>query len=82
MLLRLAENLQYTQQEMTDHPDQVFANLDAARLLNRAEEYGHWAKHLSHCGIHEKVQTSLAFLQTSCWNSQAAAKIMSCMTHG
>jgi len=69
MFLRLAESLQHTQQKMADHPDQVFANLDAACLLNRAEEYGHWAKHLSHCGKHEKVQRSLALLSTSCWNS-------------
>lgn len=59
MFLRLAEGLQYTQQKMADHPDQVFASLDAACLLNRAEEYGHWAKHLSHCGKHEKRVTFL-----------------------
>ncbi|DBA69847.1 TPA: hypothetical protein ACH3X2_012560 [Trebouxia sp. C0005] len=76
MFLRLAESLQYTQQKLADHPDQVFANLDAACLLNRAEEYGHWAKHLSHCGKHEKrvsfleghpgclaVQTAIASLR-------------------
>ncbi|KAL0052872.1 hypothetical protein WJX82_009050 [Trebouxia sp. C0006] len=68
--------MQYTQQKMTDHPDQFFANLDAACLLNRAEEYGHWAKHLSNCGKHEKrvsfleghpeclaVQTAIASLR-------------------
>ena len=70
MFLRLAESMQYTQQKMTDHPDQFFANLDAACLLNRAEEYGHWAKHLSNCGKHEKVQTSLTLLETICWNSK------------
>ncbi|DBB10315.1 TPA: hypothetical protein ACH3X3_001876 [Trebouxia sp. C0006] len=61
MFLRLAESMQYTQQKMTDHPDQFFANLDAACLLNRAEEYGHWAKHLSNCGKHEK--TAIASLR-------------------
>ncbi len=66
MFLRLAESLQYTQQKMADHPDQVFAKLDATCLLNRAEEYGHWAKHLSHCGKHKKVQNSLALLEASC----------------
>ena len=82
MFLRLAESLQYTQQKMADHSDEVFAKLDAACLLNRAEEYGHWAKHLSHCGKHEKVQTSLALIETSRWNSRAAATLMSCMFHG
>ena len=57
MFLRLAENLQYTQQQLGGYPKQAFAKLSSANLLNRGNEYGHWAKHLSFMGKHEEVMT-------------------------
>lgn len=61
MFLRLAESLDHIQHKMADHPKEPFAKLHSVGLLNRADEYGHWAKHLSHGG-HQKVPPCLAHL--------------------
>lgn len=55
MFLRLAENLRHTQSLIAQHPRSAYAKLSTDCLLKRAQEYGHWAKHLSHCGSHTKV---------------------------
>ena len=55
MFLRLAESLQHTQQKMAVHGTEPFAKLSSACMLNRAKEYGHWAKHLSYSGKHVQV---------------------------
>lgn len=54
MFLRLAENLRHTQSLIAQHPRSAYAKLSTDCLLKRAQEYGHWAKHLSHCGSHTK----------------------------
>lgn len=61
MFLRLAESLDHIQHKMADHPKEPFAKLHSVGLLKRADEYGHWAKHLSHGG-HQKVLPCLAHL--------------------
>lgn len=53
MFLRLAESLRHTQSLIAQHPKQPLAKLTPECLLRRAEEYGHWANHLSH--RHTKV---------------------------
>ena len=53
MFLRLAEGLRHSQSLIAQHPKQPLAKLTPECLLKRAEEYGHWANHLSH--RHTKV---------------------------
>ncbi|KAL3161939.1 hypothetical protein ABBQ38_009021 [Trebouxia sp. C0009 RCD-2024] len=48
MFLRLAESLRRSQSLIAQHPKQPLAKLTPECLLRRAEEYGHWANHLSH----------------------------------
>lgn len=55
MFLRLAEGLQHTQTHISQHPHQPLTKLTPDCLLRRAEEYGHWANHLSHHDRHTKV---------------------------
>ena len=53
MFLRLAESLRHSQSLIAQHPKQPLKKLTPECLLKRAEEYGHWANHLSH--RHTKV---------------------------
>lgn len=74
MFLRLAEALQHSQSLIAQHPQQPLAKLTPECLLRRADEYGHWAKHLSHCSRTTKVSLQLnpefllANLSTLCAN--------------
>lgn len=78
MFLRLAEALQHSQSLIAQHPQQPLSKLTPECLLRRADEYGHWAKHLSHCSRTTKVplQLNLGFYLATLLQSVQESRLL------
>lgn len=80
MFLRLAEALQHSQSIIAQHPKQPLAKLTPQCLLKRAEEYGHWAKHLSHHSGTTKVPLWLVLNCQICMQTSVhSVKNLACL---